>query len=232
MIRWFFGNILGQPPPLRAEERRRAAPGWSVRRTFCRSDHPVCAFASLRRIHPSSARRGIFAAAVILVAVPIAASAHRLDEYLQATRFALATDHILVKIDLTPGADVAPAIFALINTDHDGTISAMEGKAYAKRLLDDCVFEVDGQPRRLEVISALFPPFEDMQDGVGIIRIQARAPWRGNPGHHVLFFRNNHKTDLGAYLVNVLVPASRAIEVTDQRRDFVQREIRLDFNVR
>src|SRR5207249_9331944 len=115
------------------------------------------------------------------------ASAHRLDEYLQATRFALATDHILVKIDLTPGVDVAPAIFALINTDHDGSISATEGRAYAKRLLDDCVFEVDGKPWRLEIVSAFFPSFEDMQAGTGTIRIQARAPWRAVPGHHVLF---------------------------------------------
>jgi hypothetical protein len=170
-------------------------------------------------------------AVAIILAFPIAASAHRLDEYLQATRFAVATDHILVKIDLTPGVDVAPAIFALINTDRDGTISAMEGKAYAKRLLDDCVFEVDGQPGRWEIISSLFPSFEDMQEGTGTIRIQARVPWRAVHGHHVLFFRNNHRTDLGAYLVNALVPTSRAIEITDQRRDFLQREIRLDFNV-
>ena len=174
---------------------------------------------------------GILSIAIVL-SFPFTAGAHRLDEYLQATRFALAADHIVVKIDLTPGVDVAPAIFALINTDHDGSISATEGKAYAKRLLDDFVFQVDGQPRRLEIMSSQFPSFQEMQEGTGTIRIEARTPWLGSPGQHVLFFRNNHKTDLGAYLVNVLVPASRAIEVTDQRRDFVQREIRLDFNVR
>ena len=235
MTRWFFGKILGQAIPLLAEEgwrdsRRLERRGGQSGRNVAELTTP-CAPRFARRIHPSSARRGIFAAVVILLAVPVAAYAHRLDEYLQATRFALATDHILVKIDLTPGVDVAQAIFALINTDHDGSISAMEGKAYAKRLLDDCVFEVDGQPRRLEIISTFFPSFEEMQEGTGTIRIQARTPWRGTAGHHLLFFRNNHKTDLGAYLVNALVPTSRAIEITNQRRDFVQREIRLDFNV-
>ena len=235
MTRWFFGKILGQAIPLLAEEGRRDSRrlerrGGETGRNVADLTTPSAPrFA--RRIHPSSARRGIFAAAVILLAVPVAARAHRLDEYLQATRFALATDHILLKIDLTPGVDVAPAIFALINTDHDGSISAMEGKIYAKRLLDDCVFEVDGQPQRLEIVSTLFPSFQDMQEGIGTIRIQARTAWRGTPGHHVLFFRNNHKTDLGAYLVNALVPTSRAIEITDQHRDFSQREIRLDFNL-
>ncbi len=243
----FFGKTLAQAIPPLAEEgwrdsrrlERRARSASPIRRSL-NSGQTGRNVAELttpsapriaRRIHPSSARRGIFAAAVILLVLPAAASAHRLDEYLQATRFALATDHILVKIDLTPGVDVAPAIFALINTDRDGTISATEAKAYAKRLLDECVFELDGRPRRLEIISTFFPSFEDMQEGTGTIRIQARAPWRADPGHHVLFFRNNHKPDLGAYLVNALVPTSRAIEITDQRRDFVQREIRLDFNV-
>ena len=168
---------------------------------------------------------------ITLSVLPVTARAHRLDEYLQATRLSLAPEHILLRIDLTPGVDVAPAIFALINTDRDGSISEAEGKAYAQRLLNDFILEVDGQPRRLEVIGNHFPSFQDMQEGTGTIRIEALAAWRAAPGHHLLFFRNNHKTDLGVYLVNVLVPTSPEISITDQQRDFLQREIRLDFNV-
>jgi hypothetical protein len=168
---------------------------------------------------------------IILFLVPVTARAHRLDEYLQAARLALAPDQILLKIDLTPGVDVAPAIFALINTDHDGAISEVEGKAYANRLIKDVIFEVDGQPRRLEVIRNQFPSYHEMQEGVGTIRIEARAVWRATPGHHSLFFRNNHKTDLGAYLVNALLPTNAEIAITDQERDSLQREIRLDFDV-
>src|SRR5437879_1688317 len=98
----------------------------------------------------------------ILLALPVTARAHRLDEYLQATRLSLAPDHILLKIDLTPGVDVAPAIFALINTDRDGSISAAEGNVYAKRLLNDFIFEVDGQRQRMEVIRNQFPSFQEM----------------------------------------------------------------------
>jgi hypothetical protein len=167
-----------------------------------------------------------------LLVLPLTARAHRLDEYLQATRLLIASDHILLKIDLTPGVDVAPAIFALINTDHDGRISEAEAKAYASRLLKDFIFEVDGQPERLDVIRNEFPSFNDMQEGIGTIRIEARTSWRATPGRHLLFFRNNHKTDLGAYLVNALVPTNREIEIIDQQRDSLQREIRLNFNIR
>ena len=169
---------------------------------------------------------------LILMALPVTARAHRLDEYLQATRLLLAQDHILLRIDLTPGVDIAPAIFALVNTDHDGRISEAEGKAYANRLLKDVIFEVDGQPQRLEVIRNQYPSFQEMQDGTGTIRVEARTVWRSTTGHHMLFFRNNHKTDFGAYLVNALLPASREIAITDQHRDPLQREIRLNFSVR
>src|SRR5215467_6138175 len=97
--------------------------------------------------------------------LPVTARAHRLDEYLQTTRLLIASDHILLKVDLTPGVDVAPAIFALINTDRDGSISEAEGKAYANRLLKDFIFEVDGRPERLEVIRNQFPSFYEMQEG-------------------------------------------------------------------
>ncbi len=167
---------------------------------------------------------------VTLFVLPITARAHRLDEYLQAARLALAPDQVLLKIDLTPGVDVAPAIFALINTDRDGLISEAEGKAYANRLLKDVVLEVDGQPRKLGVIRSQFPSFHEMQEGTGTIRIEARAAWRATPGHHLLFFRNNHQTDLGAYLVNALLPASPEIAITDQHRDSLQREIKLDID--
>jgi len=168
---------------------------------------------------------------VTLFVLPITARAHRLDEYLQAARLALAPDQVLLKIDLTPGVDVAPAIFALINTDRDGLISEAEGKAYANRLLKDVVLEVDGQPRKLGVIRSQFPSFHEMQEGTGTIRIEARAAWRATRGHHLLFFRNNHQTDLGAYLVNALLPASPEIAITDQHRDSLQREIKLDIDV-
>jgi len=51
------------------------------------------------------------------------ASAHRIDEYLQAARLAIAPNRITLEMDITPGVDVEPLIFALINTNQDVLLS-------------------------------------------------------------------------------------------------------------
>lgn len=168
---------------------------------------------------------------VILLALPVTIRAHRLDEYLQAARLSLALDRIVLKTDLTPGVDVAPMIFALINTNRDGRISETEARAYAHQVLKEIVLEIDGRRLHLDLVSSQFPSFEEMKAGTGVIRLEARAPWAGAPGRHSVFYQNNHRPDLGAYLVNALVPVNREIEITRQHRDSRQREIRLDFKI-
>ncbi len=167
----------------------------------------------------------------VLLSLPTAIFAHRLDEYLQATRVSVAIDRIVLKMDLTPGVDVAQSIFAQINTDHDGRISESEGKIYANQVLNEIALDVDGRRLHLNLISSQFPSFQEIRAGTGVVRIEASAAWIGSPGLHSLFFQNNHKPDLGAYLVNALVPATRDIEITGQQRDSRQREMRLALNV-
>jgi len=169
---------------------------------------------------------------IILLVFPATILAHRLDEYLQATRLSLAADRIVVKTDMTPGVDVAPLVFSLINSNRDGRISEAEGRAYANQVLKETVVEVDGQRLHLELVNSQFPSFQEMNAGLGTIRIEASAKWTGVPGRHLLFYQNNHRPDLGAYLVNALIPASPEIEITAQNRDSRQREIRLGFDVK
>ena len=168
----------------------------------------------------------------ILVAFAPAASAHRLDEYLQATRLSLASNQIGVEIDLTPGVDVATAIFAMINTDHDGRISPAEAGQYANHVVQETPLEVDGRRLQLDVLRYEYPSFQEMSVGEGTIRIYARAIWRGSAGAHHLVYQNNHKADLGVYLVNALRPGTPAIEITEQRRDPFQRGMNLGFLLR
>ena len=175
-------------------------------------------------------RLGI-ACTFILLLFPLTLLAHRLDEYLQATRLSVGRNRIVIKMDLTPGVDVAPLIFAMINTRRDGRISVAEGKAYANLVLRETVLEVDGTRQHLDLVGAQFPSFQEMSSGTGVIRIEAQASWTGTPGPHLLFYQNNHRNDFGAYLVNALVPPSRDIEITGQYRDTFQRNIRLGFRV-
>ena len=184
-------------------------------------------------VRPHNVRqKTLFAFAAILMIFARSASAHRLDEYLQATRLSLAANQVGVEIDLTPGVDVAPMIFSLINTDHDGRISASEGASYAKQVMQETVLEIDGRRFRLDLLRYEFPSFPEMNTGEGTIRIYARAPWIGTAGPHRLVYQNNHRPDLGVYLVNALRPGIPNIEITEQHRDPLQRGMNLAFVVR
>ncbi|PYS33235.1 MAG: hypothetical protein DMG14_32275 [Acidobacteria bacterium] len=173
----------------------------------------------------------LIASIVVLLPFPATTSAHRVDEYLQATRLSLARDRIGLEIDLTPGVDVAQMIFALINTDHDGRISQSEGRAYANQFLKQIVLDLDGQRQSLTLIRTQFPSFEEMSAGIGTIRIEAVALCASASGRHSLSYQNNHRNDMSAYLVNALLPATRNIEITEQHRDAQQRGIQLGFIV-
>ena len=176
--------------------------------------------------------RNVIACISVLLIFSQPSAAHRLDEYLQATRLSLAADRIGLEIDLTPGVDVAPMIFALINTDHDGRISDREGRAYANRFLNEVVLELDGHRPRVTLVKTYFPTFQEMSAGTGTIRIQAEALSSSAPGRHVLLYQNNHHSEIGAYLVNALIPATRNIKITEQQRDERQQGIKLSLTFR
>ena len=73
----------------------------------------------------------VLAAALTWLALAPVASAHRLDEYLQAARVGIARDRIDVELDLTPGVAVASRVVDAIDLDRDGSVSAGEKAAYA-----------------------------------------------------------------------------------------------------
>ena len=88
----------------------------------------------------------------VWLACPTTAGAHRLDEYLQATRIALAPDNVRVEIDLTPGINVAPRVTALIDFDGDGALSPAERHAYAALVVRLTDLQIDGRPAPLIVV--------------------------------------------------------------------------------
>jgi len=155
-------------------------------------------------------------------------AAHRLDEYLQATRIALGSD-VRLEIDLTPGTDVASAVFALVDADRSGDLSDDEQAAYAASVLSATAIEFDGQPATLKLVSSRFPVFEEMARGEGTIRLEAVAGAPGGlRGQHQLYYRNTHQTRMSVYLVNALVPPA-GTRILRQERDAFQHELRLDY---
>jgi hypothetical protein len=160
-------------------------------------------------------------------------SAHRRDEYLQATRLAIDPDRVQIELDLTPGIAVADAVLAEIDLDANGSISVAEARAYSDRVLTEIALDVDGMPLRVELVDSAFPTFDTVRKGEGTTRIQAVASMpRLADGLHHLRYRNAYRSDIGVYLANALVPASDRVTVASQRRDVDQRDLVVDYMLR
>src|SRR2546426_8851335 len=113
-----------------------------------------------------SSRASSATALLIVVAVSVAfgagVSAHRRDEYLQATRLAIDPDRVQIELDLTPGIAVAEVVLAEIDFDADRSISAAEARAYADRVLSAIALDVDGMPLDVELVDSAFPVLDTM----------------------------------------------------------------------
>lgn len=167
------------------------------------------------------------------VAAAAEVSAHRRDEYLQAARIGIDPDAVQLELNLTPGVELADAIVARIDRNHDGSLSAEEQSAYARVVFDALTLEVDGTPVRAQLAATTFPDVATMRRGEGAIRIQLAGPLpRLSAGPHQLLFRNRHSPDRSVYLANALLPASPDVTVTAQRRDVDQTELTIDYLLR
>jgi hypothetical protein len=169
---------------------------------------------------------------VVIGALPFRAEAHRLDEYLQATRVALGTDRIDIELDLTPGAAVAASIFPLIDRDGDFRITPTEIEGYARAVVTDLTLQVNGRAYPLTLTRAECPSWPEMRDGIGTIAIAATAAAPLGRGDHRVSYENFHRRDIGVFMANALVPADAAITIAGQERDRDQRRFDLDITVR
>lgn len=171
----------------------------------------------------------IFFALALFVLVTPAASAHRLDEYLQGTIFSVAKGQVTADLTLTPGVAIFPTLIPDIDTNRDGAISGAEQTAYAARVLADLSLNIDGHVLTPHLVSAEFPALDEMKEGRGEIHMQfyANLP-RGGPGRK-LVFQNHHQSKMSVYQVNVLVPRDPEIRITGQNRNFSQSFYELDF---
>jgi hypothetical protein len=176
-------------------------------------------------------KRALAVLALWLV-LPAGARAHRLDEYLQASRLGIERGRVSVEIDLTPGVAVADDVLAWIDTDRSGAVSPEEADAYARRVLDAITLDVDGRRTALVLLDRQVPSVVDMRQGIGTIRLQAVALTPiAAAGAHRLVYRNLHRPEVSVYLVNALLPDSAALAITDQQRDVQQHELRLNYRI-
>ena len=160
------------------------------------------------------------------------ALAHRLDEFLQATRIAVTTNRIDLSIDLTPGAAVAERWLAIIDQNRDGKLSESERSNYTHQLLKEIQLKLDEQALTLSLMDISFPEQFEVRSGVGVIRLKANASVHPLAiGNHTLSLSNGHLPAISAYLVNALKPKDSSIQLNQQTRDERQQNYRLSFDV-
>jgi hypothetical protein len=168
----------------------------------------------------------------IVLGDPLPAGAHRLDEYLQATRLSIDIDRVNLDIDLTPGVSVASRILGWMDANGDGEISSIERDAYARQVLSSVALSVDGRAVPIALADGRFPDVRDMTAGIGTIRLRATSRWQpASSGRHHIAYVNEHRPEMSVYLVNALVPADPRIRITEQRRDPAQHRLTLDYEV-
>jgi hypothetical protein len=173
--------------------------------------------------------RMLAATAVVVALLGTPASAHRLDEYLQATLILVEKDHVEVLLRLTPGIAVSSVVLAGIDSNADGVISETEKRAYAERVLGDLSLTVDGHRSIPRLVSVELPEIEEMKEGLGEIRIAFTAALPSGGRNRQLIFENHHQHQIAAYQVNCLTPRDRDIRVTAQNRNEDQSFYRLDY---
>jgi hypothetical protein len=164
--------------------------------------------------------------ALLALSLAGSATAHRLDEYLQATLLGVTRDGIDVAIQLTPGVQMLPVLMAVIDQDRDGRISPEEERAYVGRVAREVELRVDGVPAPLSLVESRFPAVEAMREGLGTIRMKLRTARIGQE----LRFENRHLPQVSVYLVNCLAAPSEGLVVGRQKRDEAQRSIEFEYS--
>jgi hypothetical protein len=169
------------------------------------------------------------AIALILLSLTGVASAHRLDEYLQATLIAVEKDHVDVSMRLIPGIAVSSAVIASIDANGDGVLSPQERWDYAQRVLNELVMSIDGKKLDAKLKSVDFPQIQEMRDGLGEIHIEYTAELPAGGPDRKLILENNNQRQRAVYLVNALAPSDPGISIVAQKRNPVQSTYELDY---
>lgn len=174
--------------------------------------------------------RIILALSMALLASAVG-DAHRLDEYLQASRVSVERARIVLDLALTPGVAVAANVIEHVDRDDDGQIALFEAESYGREVLGDLTASLDGASLTMTLLRVEVPTAGELRDGTGTIRIEAAANADQSFGRHYLTLENHHRPDESAYLANALMPTTSGISIVQQARDSRQQTFRLEYEI-
>jgi hypothetical protein len=173
--------------------------------------------------------RRTIVAAVVLMSLARAASAHRLDEYLQATLISVQRDHVDVSMRLIPGVAVSSSVIAGIDSNGDGVFSKAEQWTYAEQVVGNLSLSDDGNALTPKLTSVEFPTIAQMRDGIGEIHIEYTAGLPDIAGARRFLLESRSREPKTVYLVNALAASDPLIRIVAQKRNAAQSTYELDY---
>jgi hypothetical protein len=173
--------------------------------------------------------RRFLASAALALAAQATAFAHEVDEYVQAALISLERDHLDVRLRMVPGAEVFSQVFATIDTNADGVVSAAEKQAYARSVVADLSFSLNGQRASANIVAVDVPAVDLMKEGLGEIQLTLRVPVTTRNARQKFVLENHHQRGISAYLVNCLKPRDASLRIVSQHRSADQSRYELDY---
>ncbi|HTL17512.1 MAG TPA: hypothetical protein VL793_09755 [Patescibacteria group bacterium] len=167
-----------------------------------------------------------------LLALPSPGLAHRLDEYLQATLVSIKPGEVRLRLNLTPGVEVAEQVISRIDRNKDGVISSNEAAIYSRLLKRDLTLRVDHRKVELRITGLNLPEPTELRTGLGIIQIEFSATVHPlAPGAHSLTLKNRHLSGISVYLFNAAQPPPGSVHIISQKRNDNQSTGEIEFRI-
>lgn len=147
------------------------------------------------------------------------ASAHPVDEVVQAAYLLVTPSGLRLQLEITPGPAVSGTVLGSMDADRNGVFTRSEQRAYALRVLGQCMLSFDGKPVAWSFDQIGVPAYAVLRQQAGTVQLFAHAPLALDARPHRLFFRNAYRPARGPTTANVFIdPAARGISFSDQRR--------------
>ncbi len=168
--------------------------------------------------------------AVVFVTLVLATPlhAHRAAGLLQASLVEVLPTQIGVQVTLVAGLDIAPKIFALLDTDGDGELSEIESVIWSELFMARQSVTVDGKSVPLKLKDLRTSPLAELTNGHTEIVVHFTADLgRLACGPRTIVCANRYEPIPCAYQINGLVPKSPGVRITSHRRDEREKELTL-----
>ena len=152
--------------------------------------------------------------------------AHRVEGLLQASLVEILPSQVGVEVTLAPGIDVAPKIFALLDTNGDGGFSEIESVVWSELFMARQSVTVDGQSLPLNLKSIRTTPLAEMTNGHAEIVVYFTADLgRLARGPRTIVCANRYEPISCSFQSNGLVPRAPGVRISSHRRDDRQQEV-------